>query len=297
VIEIASEALSASIDPQGAELSHLRDAEGCELMTNADPAFWAGRAPLLFPIVGRLNGDAYRLDGRSYPLPQHGFARRRRFEPIEQGPSRAVLRLAADDETRALYPFEFTLDAAYALDGPTLSIEVTATNTGDRDMPGSFGFHPAFAWPLPYGGAKEAHRIAFEAEEPDSLARIEGGLIGAADRPSPVEGRTLSLADSLFEADALVWLAPRSRSLAYGTEAGPQLEIGFDGMPTLALWTKPGARFLCVEPWQGHADPICFAGTIWEKSGMLRIAPGESLRFAMQVTLEAQGSRSYSSRV
>lgn len=287
MIEIASDALSASIDPLGAELSHLRDGGGRELMTDADPAFWSGRAPLLFPIVGRLNGDAYRLDGRSYPLPQHGFARRRRFEPIEQGPSRAVLRLAADDETRAVYPFDFSLDAAYTLVGATLSIEVTATNTGDRDMPASFGFHPAFAWPLPYGGAKQDHRIVFAAEEAAPLNRIEGGLIGRADRPSPVDGRVLPLSDALFDADALVWEAPRSRALSYGTDGGPQLEIGFEGMPTLALWTKPGARFLCVEPWQGHADPAGFEGEIWDKPGMLRLAPGEARRFALQVTLRA----------
>lgn len=284
-IEIAGEGLSASIDPLGAELSHLRDAEGRELMTDADPAFWAGRAPLLFPIVGRLNGDRYRLDGCEYSLPQHGFARRQRFELIAHAPSRAVFRLASNDATRAVYPFEFALDAAYAIDGATLSIEITATNTGDAPMPASFGFHPAFAWPLPYGGTKEAHRIVFAEDEPAALNRIEGGLLGPPDRPTPVEGRRLHLADSLFEADALVWEAPRSRSLAYGIEAGPQLEIGFAGMPTLALWTKPDARFLCVEPWQGHADPVGFEGEIWDKPGMLRLAPGEARSFAMQVTL------------
>ncbi|MGK6354407.1 aldose 1-epimerase family protein [Sphingomonas sp. DT-207] len=287
MIEIASDTLSTSINPFGAELSHLRDAEGRELMTDADPAFWSGRAPLLFPIVGRLNGDRYRLDGRDYPLPQHGFARRQPFEPIERSASRAVLRLASSDETRACYPFEFTLDAAYAIEGVTLSIEITATNTGDVPMPASFGFHPAFAWPLPYGGAKEDHRIVFAGDEPAPLNRIEGGLIGPADRPSPVEGRLLRLDDSLFESDALVWEAPRSRALSYGVEGGPQLDIAFPNMPTLALWTKPGARFLCVEPWQGHADPTGFGGEIWDKPGMLRLAPGEARRFAMQVRLRA----------
>ncbi|MBO9622099.1 MAG: aldose 1-epimerase family protein [Sphingomonas sp.] len=285
MIEIASETLSASINPFGAELSHLRDAQGRELMTDADPTFWSGRAPLLFPIVGRLAGDRYRLDGRDYPLPQHGFARRQPFAAVEQSPSRAVLRLAANDETRAAYPFEFTLDAAYTLAGATLAIEITATNAGDRDMPVSFGFHPAFAWPLPYDGAKEDHRITFAEPEPSPLNRIEAGLLGPADRPTPVEGRTLSLRDDLFTADALVWQHPASRALRYGTPIGPHLDIAFPDMPTLALWTKPGARFLCVEPWQGHADPIGFDGEIWDKPGMLRLAPGESRSFAMQVTL------------
>ena len=85
--------------------------------------------------------------------------------------------------------------------------------------------------------------------------------------------------------DALVWTAPESRSLRYGAPDGPQLEIGFPDMPTLAVWTKPGARFICIEPWQGHADPAGFTGEIWDKPGMLRLEPGERRAFAMSVTL------------
>ena len=64
MIEIGSEGLTAVVNPQGAELWSLKDAEGRELMTDADPAFWTGRAPLLFPIVGRLMDDKYRIDGK-----------------------------------------------------------------------------------------------------------------------------------------------------------------------------------------------------------------------------------------
>lgn len=285
MIEIASDALTASINPIGAELSHLRDAAGRELMTNADPAYWTGRAPLLFPIVGRLAGDRYRLGGATYAMPQHGFARRERFELIEHTPGRARFRLSDNDATRAVYPFAFTLDAAYALDGATLTTDITATNCGATAMPASFGFHPAFAWPMPYGGDKQAHRVIFDGEEPGKLNLLDDGLLGPADAESPVQGDTLWLADSLFEAGALVWEAPVSRGLRYGTETGPQLLFAFPDMPTLALWTKPGARFLCVEPWQGHADPAGFAGEIWDKPGMMRLEPGEARHFSMQVTL------------
>ncbi|WP_423605975.1 aldose 1-epimerase family protein [Sphingomonas sp. MS122] len=286
MIEIANDTLTARINPVGAELSSLTDAAGREFMTDADPAFWTGRAPLLFPIVGALKGGVYRLDGREYALPQHGFARRRKFEPVEQAPDRAIFRLVDDAETRLAYPFAFALDAAFVLDGATLAIEVAVTNRGARDMPASFGFHPAFAWPLPDGGAKAEHRIVFARDEPARLNRIEGGLIGAADRDTPVEGDTLWLRDDLFAHDALVWEAPASRALRYGGKAGPQLDIAFPGMPTLAVWTKPGARFVCVEPWQGHADPVGFAGEIWDKPGMERLAPGERRTYAMRVTLQ-----------
>lgn len=285
MIEIASDALTAAINPLGAELVSLRDAQGGEWMSDGDPAYWTGRAPLLFPVVGALNGGAYRLDGKHYALPQHGFARRREFSLVEQAADRAVFRLVDDEQTRAVYPFAFALDAAFTLTDATLAMEITVTNRGETPMPASFGFHPAFAWPLPGGGVKDTHRIVFEHAEPGALNWIAGGLIGPADRDTPVEDDTLWLRDELFAQDALVWEAADSRALRYGVPGGPELDIAFPDMPMLALWTKPGARFICVEPWQGHADPAGFDGEIWDKPGMLRIEPGESRRFAMQVTL------------
>jgi galactose mutarotase-like enzyme len=285
-IEIASGGLRATINPLGAELSSLRDADGRELMTNADPAFWSGRAPLLFPIVGRLMGDKYRLDGEEYPLPQHGFARRQRFGLTAQTADRAVFRLSDNDATRAVYPFAFTLDAAFTLSGATLATDITVTNTGDRDMPASFGFHPAFAWPLPFGRSRADHRIVFEKQEPAELSAIvPGGWIASQSWPSPLDGRELKLDDALFERDALVWDRIESESLRYDGGEGPGLDIGFAGMPRLGIWTRPGARFVCIEPWHGIADRQGFDGEIWDKPGILRFAPGEARTFSMQVTL------------
>lgn len=286
MIEIASDKLAAAINPFGAELTHLRDAQGRELMTDADPAFWTGHAPLLFPIVGRLAGDRYRLDEREYALPQHGFARRQRFAVLEQGVDRAVFRLTDNAATRAVYPFCFTLDAAYTLSDATLAIDVIVTNCGDEPMPASFGFHPAFAWPLPFGRPREAHRILFDKPEPSGLTAImPGGLTGPELLPSPLQDRALPLSDGLFAHDALVWDTLQSDRLRYDGGGGPGLEIGFAGMPRLGIWTKPGARFVCVEPWHGIADPEGFDGELWEKPGMLRFEPAEARTFSMQVTL------------
>jgi len=285
MIEIASARLTAAINPHGAELSSLRDPAGRELMTDGDPAFWSGRAPLLFPLVGRLVGDRYRLDGKDYSLPQHGFARRRDFALFEQRPDRATFRLEDDAETRAVYPFAFTLDATYRLEETTLWIEIAVTNRDTRDMPASFGFHPAFAWPLPYGRARADHRILFDEPEFSSLRYIGDGGIAPDRRISPVEGRALPLSDDLFTADALIWDELASRGLLYGAEDGPQLRIRFPDTGLLGIWTKPGARFVCVEPWWGIADPAGFDGDIWDKPGIQRLAPSETRRFGMDVTL------------
>jgi len=288
LVTIRSAALTATINPLGAELSSLGDAEGRALMTDADPAFWTGRAPLLFPIVGALREDRYRLeDDRSFTLPKHGFARRRTFALIGRDDAHVLFRLEPDAETRAAYPFDFRLDIAFRLNGTTLAMTATVANSGGEPMPFSFGYHPAFAWPLPYGSVADAHRIVFEKDEPAPIRQLDlaTGLVAPEPRPTPVEGRTLSPTHALFEADALIWDRLESRSLTWGAPGQPHLRVDFPDTPWLGLWQKPGARYLCIEPWAGTADPLGFSGTIWDKPGIIRLEPGASQSFRMDVTL------------
>ena len=288
LIRIGNGELSAAINPFGAELTHLHNADGRELMTDADPTYWAGRAPILFPVVGRVTGDVLRIDGTEYPMPKHGFARRSAFEVVAAEGTRAAFALTDTEETRAAYPFAFRLEVAFRLDGPTLLTEVTIANRGDRPMPAQFGFHPAFAWPLPYGRDRADHRILFDKDEPGELRAITpDGFIAAEGRPSPVDGRELRLDDALFADDALVWDPVRSQRLRYGAPDGPRLDIAFPETPRLGIWTKPGARFVCVEPWHGIADPAGYAGEYRDKPGVFEIAPGEDKRIGMSMTLVA----------
>ncbi|WP_375272866.1 aldose 1-epimerase family protein [Sphingomonas sp.] len=287
-IRIANHLLSAEINPHGAELSSLKDADGHELMTNADPRWWSGRAPLLFPVVGKPANETIRVDGRDYPMKQHGFARRRDFAVIEAAPTRAVFALGDDAETRASYPFAFGLEVAFALDGATLDIGVTVRNPGDAPLPASFGFHPAFAWPLPYGAPREDHRVTFADDEPAALRVLNGdGQVSDEARKSPLDGCTLHLSDEMFARDALIWDRVRSQSVRYGADTGPALEIAFPDTPMLGIWSKPGAPFVCVEPWHGIADPAGYAGEYRDKPGVFEVAPGAEKRVAMSVTLAA----------
>ena len=285
-ITIGGEQLSAAINPLGAELSSLKDADGRELMTDADPRWWTGRAPILFPVVGAPSGEVIRVSGRRYPMKKHGFARRMVFAVVERAADRVTLRLTDDAETRARYPFAFRLDIAFRIEGATLHAEVTVANPDDVPLPASFGFHPAFAWPLPYGRDRADHRITFSADEPDALRVIaDDGTIAAGTRPSPLNGRTLHLNDALFETDALVWDRVRSDSVTYGASDGPRLRIHFPDTPMLGIWTKPGAHYVCVEPWHGIADPHGYAGEFRDKPGVFEVAPGGGKRIGMSVTL------------
>ncbi len=287
LIHIGNGQLSAAIDPFGAELTHLRDADGRELMTDADPAYWTGRAPILFPVVGRVTGDVVRINGREYPMPKHGFARRSMFTVSQEHESWAVFTLEANTESRRSYPFEFQLRVMFEVVGLTLTTTVEIWNVDrERAMPAQFGFHPAFSWPLPYDRDRADHRILFDGDEPGELRAITpDGFIAAEGRPSPLDGRELRLHDALFANDALVWDPVRSQRLGYGAPDGPGLDIAFPDTPRLGIWTKPGARFVCVEPWHGIADPAGYAGEYRDKPGVFEVAPGEAKRIGMSVTL------------
>ena len=290
-VSIASDALRAVIHPLGAELWSITDTQGREYMTDADPVFWTSHAPLLFPIVGGLVDDTFRVDGQEYPMKRHGFARRNTFELVAHEAGEARFRLTDSAETRAVYPFAFVLEMVFRLEGSTLVMEATVSNPGPGDLPFSFGYHPAFAWPLPGGDGsdadKAAHKLVFAAEEPQSVRRVTPGtgLLLPDGEPSSVQGRELMLTEDLFTADAMIWTDLASRSLSYGAEGGAWLDVAFPDTGALGLWQVPGARYVCIEPWAGHSDPVGFAGDIREKPGMVILAPGASHRVRMDVTV------------
>jgi galactose mutarotase-like enzyme len=285
-IRLHTDSLIAEIDPQGAQLSVLRDAAGNDLLWNGDATFWNGRAPILFPIVGALNDGHYSWRRDRYALPRHGFARGRRFEVVRSNEREAVFRQIADAETLKVYPFRFELDVAFRLEGAALQVEASVRNTGNEPMPASLGFHPAFRWPLPYGEARDAHYIEFETEEPGRIRRLNAsGLLTDERHPTPVRGRRLPLQDVLFKQDVVIFDQLQSRRLTYGAATGPRLQVTYPNSTHLGLWSKPGAGFVCIEPWRGVADPAGFAGSLNDKPGVFRVAQGARQSLQMRIEL------------
>ncbi|MBC2667501.1 aldose 1-epimerase family protein [Novosphingobium flavum] len=287
LVTIASERLTARINPLGAELWSLCDADGREYMTDADPAFWTGHAPLLFPVVGALRHGCYRIGERTYQLSKHGFARTSRFDLTETGADFARFCLMDSEETRAVYPFPFVLTVEYRAEGDVLREVVTVSNRGAAAMWFSLGFHPAFAWPLPGGAGKADHRVIFAEDEPAPVRRIDpaSGLVLPDPEPSPALGRVLAPTAAVFEPDVVIWDRLASRSASFGAERGGRVELGFPDTPMLGIWQKPGAAYLCIEPWQGIADPEGWEGDFRFKPGVVELDPGASRSFRMDVRL------------
>ena len=271
---IAGGGLTASIKADGAELCAL-GLDGQDVLWPAH-APWPRHAPVLFPIIGRLKNDTLRHGGREYRLTQHGFARDRRFAWDAATATECRLVLTDDDATRALYPFAFRFEVAYAIIEDALVVTFRVTNTGDVVLPASMGAHPAFRWPLEPGIAKETHSLVFSADETAPTHRVAGGLLVGETFPSVIHGRVLHLAPELFATDAIILDPPASQSVRYGAPGTPEVEVSWSGFPQLGIWSRADADLLCIEPWHGYASPADFDGDFIDKPGLMLLPPGES---------------------
>jgi len=117
----------ATIALLGAEARQWRIA-GRDLMWPGDPAIWSDISPILYPVVGWTRNGEERVDGRTYPLALHGFARFETFTVESSTPDFARLTLSDNARTRALYPFAFALAVEYRLSADALGVAIEVAN-------------------------------------------------------------------------------------------------------------------------------------------------------------------------
>ncbi len=276
-VEICGGDAQAVIAPYGAELLAWR-CNGHERMWARDDAIWKRVSPVLFPVVGWCRNSQIRVAGQAYPMGVHGFAAECVFEMAAKTTSSVTFVLRDNSNTRQHFPFSFELAVTYRLAMGSLSIDMHVRNTGDAVMPYACGVHPGFRWPLT-GADRQNHKIEFASEEsPDIPVIAPGGLFSTRTRRIPLSGRVLELDDRTFSHEALCFLNARSQSLSFIAPGGERLIVAFEGFPHLALWSRPGAPFLCIEAWTGHGDPVGFEGELRDKPSMIGLEQGKERR-------------------
>ena len=286
-ITLAHGDAQATIALIGAEARQWRIG-GRELMWPGDPAIWSDISPILYPVVGWTRNGEERVDGRTYPLALHGFAR---FEPFVVESSTAdFARLILRDNarTRTLYPFAFALTVEYRLSADTLAIAIEVANPGAAPAPYACGLHPGFRWPLGGAGREGAFVRFDQAERPEVPRLAPGGLVRRDQTSNSLQGRDLKLTDALFAHDALCFLDCASRSLAFIDASGASITMEYPSFTHAALWTRPGAPFLCLEAWTGYSDPEGFEGELIDKPGMRALEPGGFARHEARFVFRAE---------
>ncbi|MDS9469217.1 aldose 1-epimerase family protein [Paracoccus sp. MBLB3053] len=286
---LENDLIRVEIAEEGAELRSIRTGpDKCEWLWHGDPAWWSGRAPLLFPVVGQSPQGQVTIAGQSFPMKPHGFARNSRFRVVSTDAHRAEMELLADDDTRASFPFSFRLSISFELDGCGLRCLARVANLGADPMPFQFGYHPAFCWPLP-GAAGAPHRLIFEDGQPLRMVHPgPDGLLIDDQHPVPAEAGVIELDPRLFANGALVFPEAAGRAFTYeGGEA--RMRMTTAGLPNFALWQKMGAPFLCLEPWQGMAPFPAQGAAIETRNYSLNLLPQEERQFAMNLAFHAAG--------
>jgi len=261
---IKNSILKAEIKHFGAELISLKTNFNKEYIWEGNSEFWGKHSPILFPIVGSLKNNSFHHNETEYHLSRHGFARDMEFELIEATENSAVFFIQSSEETLKVYPFEFELQIIYTLDKNNLSIAYNVLNKGKSKMPFAIGAHPAFALPNQF----ENYAIVFEKEESLEYYLLENDLISNKTKKLEVHNKQVPLAYKLFEDDALIFKTIKSKSVTILENETPILTVHYENFPSLGIWTKMNAPFICIEPWFGYADTTENSGNIFEKEGI-----------------------------
>jgi galactose mutarotase-like enzyme len=280
--------LSVTVKRHGAELCGLTADDGTEYLWQADPAVWGRHAPLLFPIVGKLAQGRYLYDGKKYEITTpHGFARDTDFELVASTESTLSYRLKATTETRKQYPFDFTLLRHYRLLETGVEITTEVTNPGAQVMPFSIGEHPAFS--LKWGLGDKVEDYALQFEKPERLVAHlldANGLLSDQSERLLSNQRVLPLRSDMFDRDVLIFLKLNSRSISLCSRRhARRVTVEFSGYPNLGIWAKPGAPFVCIEPWYGYADPATHNGELLHKPGIILLEPGKTFTCTWRIGL------------
>lgn len=228
---------------------------GIQYMWQGDETYWSGKNPTLFPMIGNTYTGTYEIHGKTYAMKNHGLIRNATLSCIKQTENKIVMALDSNVDTLAQYPFSFHYEVAYTLADNILTITYHITNTGNEDMPFTFGLHPGFNCPLAEGERFEDYTISFT--NPEQMQQ----LIFDIKKETPYQTKQVTLQHipcdyALIEKYAtLVYKGAKSSYITLKGNTGHGVRMSIAGYPYIAIWTaKQGAPFICLEPWYGHGD-------------------------------------------
>lgn len=248
---IENEYLTLGVKSFGCEMTSLKSKEtGYEFLWQGNAEIWSGQAPILFPIIGRLIDDRYTFSGKQYTMEKHGFARRNEWEFLGKDENSMSFRLSSSDKTLAMYPFTFNLTVTFTLEGKTLKVKHEVENLSKETMYFSIGAHPAF-------NCNIGDKITFSENEKLQTEKID--LVKSLRLPGkfdfPQEDGTITITKDIFCEDALILSRFNSRFVTLHSDNNTRkIKFNLGGAPYLGIWAKPGASYVCIEPWFGVND-------------------------------------------
>ncbi len=275
---IQNEFLKVEINDVGAELMSIKNKNDVEFLWQGDPKYWGGRAPIMFPICGRLYEGKYTYLGKEYSMPNHGIARKYTFSPSQKGTDFVTLRMVSDESTKLSYPFDFVFDVTFSLVKNELKIEYKVKNEDTKDLIFALGAHPAFNVPFGKDGKFEDYYLMFP-KTADAL-RVDYSpacFCTHNDYLYKKEGtRRIDLKHELFDDDAIfLYNIPKEITLT-SSKSKNSISVYFDDMKYVGLWhaVRTDAPYVCIEPWTSIPADEGVVDDLSTKKEMMHLAPG-----------------------
>ena len=286
-IKITSGENYAVLGLEGAMLNSLNK-NNTEYLWQGDAKYWAGQAPVCFPITGVLPNGEMEAFGKRCTMKRHGVARINPFEVLEQHKNSVTFVQRSDENTKRDFPFDYELKIKYTINGDTVTNEYIVTNTGEDKLPFVIGGHPAFNCPLAKGEKFEDYKVVFDKNITKPCLRPDHhtGLVNVFEKFDEMHGGdTLSLVHELFEEkDALIFENCEAKSATLIGKSGKGVE--FQDMNNLLIWSAVGnAPFVALEPWTGLASCNDEDGLFEHKRGMTVLEKDETASFKFKITM------------
>lgn len=289
MVKLKNEQLSIIVSEKGAELQSIKDANGKEYLWQGDPQYWNRRSPILFPLVCSVNNDTYRVDGKEYHLPRHGFARDTDFTLIYQSDRKVTFALESSEETKKVYPYDFMLSVSYVLDENKIGVIWHVHNTDTREIHFQIGGHPAFNVPDMKPGEDQQGRIRLDNTDPmDALHSYLDGSHEMDEVPFiESEDGVMEFSNNTWRNDSIkIHKCQLHRAELLNKACKAEVTVEFR-TPVVAFWSPYGkqAPFVCIEPWYGIGDPRGFDGEFKDKPLMNHLQPGASFMSRYTITI------------
>ncbi|KLK98776.1 aldose epimerase [Bacillus pumilus] len=285
---IENDQLLVQIHEKGAEVREVLDKEsGRHYMWSGDPAYWGRVSPVLFPIVGRLMNDQYKMDDQTFELTQHGFLRDVNFALYEETKYTVAFQYESRGRHVKQYPYEFTARIRYELLENGLKISWEIDHDGEDTMYFSIGGHPAFRVPLVEGEQAADYSLTLTPSTEHLPVQYELRNSLVREKGKGIEIEPIQLRPELFQHDAMIFSHINRVSLT--SRAGHGVEVDLTGFPFVGIWSpydqEKGtmAPFVCIEPWYGIADMEGTNGEYKEKFGIQTLEKNDTFHAAYTI--------------
>ena len=258
--------------------------QGAKVLDSNGNIYWKRQAPILFPIVGQLKNSQTQIEDKIYEMSQHGFARDMDFEEISKTENKHHYLLKYNEETLKKYPYKFELHVIYEIIGDTLTVTYKVKNIDDKTIYFGLGGHPAFNCDYSNG---EYEIVFSENEDKIVFLKLKNGLIDTEKTQNILKDNKIYLKEDTFDNDAVIMKNLKSNKVILQNHETNQkiLELDFTGFPYLALWSKKGAPFVCIEPWQNTADRIDSTQIYKDKEGIIELPKDKEYKCEFKIKI------------